>query len=77
MFQDMQDRENASPKSTEQAIMDAAEEVFLEKGYNLATTVLIAKKAGVDPELVFQAIRGGLAGSTVMDAKVPMMLEGR
>ena len=35
-----------------------------------------AKKAGADPELVYQAIRGGLAGSTVMDAKVPMMLEG-
>lgn len=34
-----------------------------------------AKKAGTDPELVYQAIRGGLAGSTVMDAKVPMMLD--
>lgn len=34
----------------------------------------LAKKAGVDPELVFQAIRGGLAGSTVMDAKAPMIL---
>ena len=27
-----------------------------------------AAKAGVEPELVYQAIRGGLAGSTVMDA---------
>ncbi|HHY83723.1 MAG TPA: 2-hydroxy-3-oxopropionate reductase [Clostridiales bacterium] len=36
----------------------------------------LAKMAGVDPQLVFQAIRGGLAGSTVMDAKVPMMIEG-
>lgn len=34
----------------------------------------LAQMAGVDPEKVFQAIRGGLAGSTVMDAKVPMML---
>ena len=33
-----------------------------------------AKKAGTDPELVYQAISGGLAGSTVMDAKAPMML---
>lgn len=41
-----------------------------------AEAFTLAKKAGVDPELVFQAIRGGLAGSTVMDAKVPMMLEG-
>jgi len=36
---------------------------------------ILAKKAGVDPELVYRAIRGGLAGSTVMDAKVPMMLD--
>lgn len=36
----------------------------------------LAKKAGVDPAQVFAAIRGGLAGSTVMDAKTPMMLEG-
>ncbi len=34
----------------------------------------LAQMAGVDPEAVYQAIRGGLAGSTVMDAKVPMML---
>lgn len=37
---------------------------------------MLAKKTGVDPELVFNAIKGGLAGSTVMNAKVPMMLEG-
>ncbi|MDY3006687.1 2-hydroxy-3-oxopropionate reductase [Anaerococcus porci] len=36
---------------------------------------ILSKKAGVDPEAVYQAIRGGLAGSTVMDAKGPMMLE--
>ncbi len=35
---------------------------------------MLAKKAGVDPAKVFDAIRGGLAGSTVMDAKVPMIL---
>lgn len=40
-----------------------------------AEALTLAKKAGVDPEVVFQAIRGGLAGSTVMEAKVPMMLE--
>ena len=37
---------------------------------------MLAKKAGVDPGLVFDAIRGGLAGSAVMDAKIPMMREG-
>ena len=42
----------------------------------LAEALTLAQKAGVDPSLVFQAIRGGLAGSTVMDAKAPMMLEG-
>ncbi len=41
-----------------------------------AEAFTFAKKMGTDPELVYQAIRGGLAGSTVMDAKVPMMLEG-
>lgn len=42
----------------------------------LAEALTLAQKAGVDPELVFQAIRGGLAGSTVMNAKAPMMLAG-
>ena len=32
--------------------------------------------AGVEPDLVFAALRGGLAGSVVLDAKVPMMLQG-
>ena len=36
----------------------------------------LAAMAGVDPEKVFEAIRGGLAGSTVMSAKVPMMMDG-
>jgi len=35
----------------------------------------LAVKAGVDPKLVFDAIKGGLAGSTVMNAKVPMILD--
>ncbi len=42
----------------------------------VSEALTFAKKAGTDPELVFQAIRGGLAGSTVMEAKVPMMLSG-
>ena len=41
----------------------------------VSEALTFAKKAGADPELVYQAIRGGLAGSTVMDAKAPMMLE--
>lgn len=42
----------------------------------LSEALTLAQRAGVDPELVFQAIRGGLAGSTVMDAKAPMMIAG-
>lgn len=38
---------------------------------------VLAKKANVDPNLVFEAIKGGLAGSNVMNAKAPMMLERR
>ncbi len=41
----------------------------------VSEALTFAKKAGTDPELVYQAIRGGLAGSTVMDAKAPMMLD--
>lgn len=41
-----------------------------------AEAFTFVKKAGVDPELVYNAIRNGLAGSTVMDAKVPMMIQG-
>lgn len=37
---------------------------------------MLAEKAGVDPQLVFEAIRGGLAGSTVMEAKAPMIMAG-
>ena len=42
----------------------------------VAEALTLAQKAGVDPDLVFQAIKGGLAGSTVMNAKAPMMIEG-
>ena len=48
-------------------------------GINIAAcseAFTFAKKMGTDPELVYQAIRGGLAGSNVMDAKVPMMIDG-
>jgi 2-hydroxy-3-oxopropionate reductase len=48
-------------------------------GLNIAAVAeafTMVKKAGVDPQLVFEAIKGGLAGSTVMNAKAPMMIEG-
>jgi 2-hydroxy-3-oxopropionate reductase len=41
----------------------------------LAEALTLAMKSGVDPDLVFDAIKGGLAGSTVMNAKAPMMMD--
>lgn len=43
----------------------------------VAEGMAFAKKAGVDPEKVFQAIRGGLAGSQCMEDKAPRMLDER
>jgi len=42
----------------------------------LSEGMLLAQMAGTDPRKVFEAIKGGLAGSTVMNAKAPMMLAG-
>ena len=36
---------------------------------------VMAVKAGADPVKVYEAIRGGLAGSAVLDAKIPMIVE--
>lgn len=36
---------------------------------------VLAVKAGADPQKVYEAIRGGLAGSAVLDAKIPMIVE--
>ncbi len=41
----------------------------------LSEAMVLAQRAGVDPENVFNAIRSGLAGSAVMEAKGPMMLD--
>jgi len=42
---------------------------------SMSEAMVFAEKAGVDPEKVFHAIRGGLAGSTVLDAKMPLVLD--
>jgi 2-hydroxy-3-oxopropionate reductase len=42
----------------------------------MSEAMVLATKAGVSPEQVYQAIRGGLAGSTVLDAKMPLVLKG-
>ncbi len=42
----------------------------------MSEAMVLATKNGVNPEKVYNAIRGGLAGSTVLDAKMPMVLDG-
>lgn len=41
----------------------------------VSEALMLGQKAGVAPEAIYKAIRGGLAGSTVMDAKAPMMMD--
>ena len=41
----------------------------------VSEALVLAGKAGVSPDAVFAAIRGGLAGSTVLEAKAPMMMD--
>ena len=41
----------------------------------MCEALVLATKAGVEPDLVYQAIRGGLAGSTVLDAKAPLVMD--
>lgn len=41
----------------------------------MSEALVLAAKAGVQPDLVYQAIRGGLAGSTVLDAKAPLVMD--
>ena len=42
----------------------------------MSEAMILAEKAGVSPRKVYEAVRGGLAGSTVLDAKVPLVLDG-
>lgn len=41
----------------------------------MSEALVLATKAGVDPAKVFDAIKGGLAGSTVLNAKAPLIME--
>jgi 2-hydroxy-3-oxopropionate reductase len=40
----------------------------------VSEALALAAKAGLDPEVVFNAVKGGLAGSTVLNAKAPMII---
>lgn len=41
----------------------------------MSEALVLAAKAGIDIQKMYEAIRGGLAGSAVLDAKVPLILE--
>jgi 2-hydroxy-3-oxopropionate reductase len=41
----------------------------------MGEALVLATKAGLDPEVVYNAIKGGLAGSNVLNAKAPMVIE--
>jgi 2-hydroxy-3-oxopropionate reductase len=40
----------------------------------MGEALVLATKAGLDPEVVFNAVKGGLAGSAVLNAKAPMAI---
>jgi len=40
----------------------------------MGEALVLATKAGLDPEIVFNAVKGGLAGSAVLNAKAPMVI---
>ena len=40
----------------------------------MGEALVLATRAGLDPEIVFNAVKGGLAGSTVLNAKAPMVI---
>ncbi|MCX6636733.1 MAG: 2-hydroxy-3-oxopropionate reductase, partial [Acidobacteria bacterium] len=40
----------------------------------MGEALVLAAKAGLDPEVVFNAVKGGLAGSNVLNAKAPMVI---
>ncbi len=40
----------------------------------MGEALVLATRAGLDPEVVFNAVKGGLAGSTVLNVKAPMVI---
>lgn len=40
----------------------------------MGEALVLATKAGLDPEIVFRAVKDGLAGSAVLNAKAPMVI---
>jgi 2-hydroxy-3-oxopropionate reductase len=40
----------------------------------MGEALVLATRGGLDPEVVFNAVKGGLAGSTVLNVKAPMLI---
>jgi 2-hydroxy-3-oxopropionate reductase len=40
----------------------------------MGEALVLATKAGLDPDVVFNAVKGGLAGSAVLNAKAPLVI---
>lgn len=58
------------------SVTKLANQIIVNLGIaTVSEAMVLAAKAGADPMKVYKAIRGGLAGSAVLDAKVPMMCE--
>ncbi len=56
------------------SVTKLANQVIVNLGIaTVSEALVLATKAGADPMKVYKAIRGGLAGSAVLDAKAPMM----
>ena len=56
------------------SVAKLANQIIVNNNIAIVSEALtFAVKAGADPEKVYLAIRGGLAGSAVLDAKAPMM----
>ena len=43
----------------------------------MCEALVLGAKAGVDLQLMYNAIRGGLAGSNVLDAKFPLVMANK
>ena len=68
----------SSPRKTRRLAGSSVRSATLSSGASasvcrLSKALTLASKAGLDPEVVFNAIKGGLAGSTVLNAKAPMV----
>lgn len=56
------------------SVTKLANQVIVNLGIaTVSEALVLATKAGADPMKVYKAIRGGLAGSAVLDAKAPMI----